>query len=195
MKFNYSLQTLYESYCNYPSDINEHLPTLKKYADECDHITEMGVREGVSFVALLNGKPKKMIGIDINLKEGVKLIQELAESEGLNVEYIYGDTRNINIDPTDFLFIDTWHCYEQLKEELALHHSKVNKYIGFHDTTTYEYKNEKDFPHWDPPLVKKIDNPKGLWPAIEEFLKANKNWKIKERFTNNNGLTILEKIL
>ena len=65
MKFNYSLQTLYESYCNYPSDINEHLPTLKKYADECDHITEMGVREGVSFVALLNGKPKKMVGIDI----------------------------------------------------------------------------------------------------------------------------------
>lgn len=192
MKFNYSLQTLYESYCNYPSDINEHLPTLKKYADKCDHITEMGVREGVSFVALLNGKPKKMVGIDINLKEGVKLIQELAESEGLNVEYIYGDTRSINIDPTDLLFIDTWHVYEQLKLELTFHHRKVNKYIILHDTTTYAYKNEKDFPHWNPPLVKQIQEPIGLWPAVEEFIQENPNWIIKERFTNNNGLTILE---
>jgi hypothetical protein len=35
---------------------------------------------------------------------------------------------------------------------------------------------------------------KGLWPAITEFLKNNNNWKLKERFINNNGLTILEKI-
>ena len=34
----------------------------------------------------------------------------------------------------------------------------------------------------------------GLWPAIAEFLLKNKNWKLKERYTNNNGLTILEKI-
>jgi hypothetical protein len=35
---------------------------------------------------------------------------------------------------------------------------------------------------------------KGLWPAIEDFIANNSNWKIKERFTNNNGLTVLEKI-
>ena len=35
---------------------------------------------------------------------------------------------------------------------------------------------------------------KGLEPAITEFLLNNSNWKIKEKFTNNNGLTILEKI-
>ena len=33
----------------------------------------------------------------------------------------------------------------------------------------------------------------GLWPAILEFLYENPNWKIKQRFHNNNGLTILEK--
>ena len=32
---------------------------------------------------------------------------------------------------------------------------------------------------------------KGLWPAIEEFLQKNTEWYIKERYTNNNGLTIL----
>lgn len=194
MKYNYTLNELYNAYCNYPSDINEHLFTLKKYASQCDHVTEMGVREGTSFTALLNGRPKKTIGIDINLKENVKSIKDLAQSEGLEVEYILGDTRNIEIETTDFLFIDTWHCYEQLKTELELHHSKVNKYIGFHDTTTYAHKNEKDFPHWNPPLIKKIQEPIGLWPAIEEFLQKHTNWVIKERFINNNGLTILEKI-
>jgi hypothetical protein len=34
----------------------------------------------------------------------------------------------------------------------------------------------------------------GLWPAIEEFLNDNPEWSICERFTNNNGLTILQKL-
>jgi len=33
----------------------------------------------------------------------------------------------------------------------------------------------------------------GLWKAIEEFLSTHTEWKLKEKFTNNNGLTILEK--
>jgi len=194
MKFNYTLDSLYEAYCNYKSDINEHLPTLKRYASECSHVTEMGVREGVSLTALLAGRPSKTVGIDINLKDNVHNLKELVESEGLEFDYILGDTRTIEIEPTEFLFIDTWHCYEQLKAELELHHNKVSKYIGFHDTTTYAYKNEKDFPHWNPPLVKQIQEPVGLWPAIEEFIHENSNWVVKERFTNNNGLTILEKV-
>ena len=35
---------------------------------------------------------------------------------------------------------------------------------------------------------------KGLWPAIDEFLISNPEWVLHERFTNNNGLTILKKI-
>lgn len=194
MNFNYTLDSLYEAYCNHKSDINEHLPTLKRYASECSHVTEMGVREGVSLTALLAGRPSKTVGIDINLKDNVHNLKELVESEGLEFEYVLGDTRTIEIEPTEFLFIDTWHCYEQLKAELELHHNKVSKYIGFHDTTTYAYKNEKDFPHWNPPLVKQIQEPVGLWPAIEEFIHENSNWVVKERFTNNNGLTILEKV-
>ena len=35
---------------------------------------------------------------------------------------------------------------------------------------------------------------KGLWPAVDEFLQNNPNWILHERFTNNNGLTILKRI-
>ena len=34
----------------------------------------------------------------------------------------------------------------------------------------------------------------GLGKAIDEFLLENSNWKIKEKYVNNNGLTVLEKI-
>jgi hypothetical protein len=34
----------------------------------------------------------------------------------------------------------------------------------------------------------------GLWPAIEEFLAEHSEWEIQQRFTNNNGLTILARV-
>jgi len=39
-----------------------------------------------------------------------------------------------------------------------------------------------------------VGDGKGLWPAVEEFINEHPEWKIKERFTNNNGLTILERV-
>ena len=167
-----------------PSDINEHLPTLKKYAEECDHITEMGVRWVVSTFAFMMGKPKKLISIDIDPveKHGIQTIDliTLAKTAGVEFEFVLGDTTEIEIEETDFLFIDTLHTYTQLKKELALHPSKVKKYIGFHDTTTFAQVGE----------YKEV----GLWPAIEEFLSSNPEWVIAEKFEKNNGLTILKRI-
>jgi hypothetical protein len=61
-----TLEEIYNEKCaDIHSDIFEHLPTLKRYAKECEHITEMGVRWVVSTYALMMGKPKKLISIDI----------------------------------------------------------------------------------------------------------------------------------
>ena len=49
------LETKYIELCNNPCDINEHLPTLKKYAQECSTVFETGVRGVVSSYALLYG--------------------------------------------------------------------------------------------------------------------------------------------
>jgi hypothetical protein len=64
-----------------------------------------------------------------------------------------------------------------------LHANKVRKYLIFHDTTTFGEFGE----------TFKVPNTVGIWPAIEEFMLENKEWKIEERLTNNNGLTILKK--
>ena len=177
-----NLNQIYERLCNTPSDINEHLPTLMKYASECKHITEMGVRYIVSTYALLMGKPERMISYDINMCHW-EPVRNLVK-ENTDFHFAIGNTLEIEIEPTELLFIDTLHNYIQLKKELELHAGKVSKYIIFHDTTSCENVGES--------YSGKTE--RGIWPAIQEFLQSNPQWKMKERFTNNNGLTIIKKI-
>jgi hypothetical protein len=63
----------------------------------------------------------------------------------------------VEIEPTDMLFIDTFHVYEQLRRELALHAGKARRFIVLHDTTTFGEKGERE-------------GSRGLWPAVAEFL-------------------------
>ena len=176
-----NLNQIYERLYNTPSDINEHLPTLASYASECEHITEMGVRYIVSTYALLMGRPKKMISYDIHMCNW-EPVRDLVK-EDTDFQFLVGNTLEIEIEPTDLLFIDTLHNYTQLKKELELHSEKVNKYIIFHDTTSFENVGESY-----------TGNPeKGIWLAIQEFLQTNSKWVLNERFTNNNGLTIIKK--
>jgi len=167
-------------------DIKEHLPTLIKYANECNHITEFGVRDGCSTVALLSAYPQKMISYDIERTNRVNLIIEAARLNNINFNFILKNVLEIEIEETDLLFIDTIHTYRQLKQELRLHASKVKKYIIMHDTEVFKEEGE---------ISKEKDKSdvRGLKYAIGEFLKNNKEWKIYEVFTNNNGLTIIKR--
>lgn len=173
----------YNRLCEQPSDINEHLPTLMKYASECEHITEMGVRHVVSTFALLMGQPKVMISYDINPANGIEAVIQWANAEGIDFDFQIGDTTELTIEGTDLLFIDTIHNYNQLKRELELHSDKVRKYLIFHDTTSFEWIGES--------YEGKIDE-RGIWPAIEELIEGG-IWEVRERYTNNNGLTILKR--
>jgi hypothetical protein len=179
------------------SDINEHIPTLMKYARECNHITEMGVRWIVSTWAFLATSPDKLISYDIldpsswDRNANIQDVYDTAEKNHLNFQFIQANVLNIKIEITDLLFLDTWHAYKQLKSELALHSNKVRKYIILHDTTTYAEKDERSYEVWGADWQ---GDGKGIWPAIEEFLHVNQTWELLERFTNNNGLTVLKRI-
>jgi hypothetical protein len=202
----------YEQLCQTPSDINEHLPTLFKYAQNCKSITEFGTRNCTSTYAfiygLLNNDNSKYTGVDLIKSKDCEIVEKLCENLNLDFNFIEDSDINIDIDETDILFIDSWHIYGQLIRELEKHHSKVKKYIILHDTTIDEFKSEiiRIPDRWNNPQKKnyqkiikdsgftKYELETGLWPAVIKFLEDNSNWKIKERFINNNGLTILEKI-
>ena len=173
----------YNKLCNTPSDINEHLPTLKKYAENCDIVIEFGVRWIVSTWAFLAARPKQLISYDFQDPNtwGANINEALSASVecNLNFSFILDDTRKIEIKNCDLLFIDTLHEYDQVSAELKLHSSKVNKYIIFHDTVSFRETGE--------------NGGRGIYYAIQEFLDKNKEWHIVEEFKNNNGLLVIGK--
>jgi hypothetical protein len=189
------INLIYESQCNIPSDINEHLPTILKYAKECKHITEMGVRWVSSTWPLLLSNPKKMISYDIVRHPKIEEVIDLSKNYNLDYQFIQSDVLTIEIEETELLFIDTLHTYNQLVCELDIHSDKCSKYIILHDTTSFGEVDEMIYEHASNE-IKNIETKKqGLWNAVLDFLETDKGkfWEIKERFTNNNGLTILER--
>jgi hypothetical protein len=179
------------------SDINEHLNTLKKYTEECDTIVEMGVRRIVSTWAFLAGNPKKLTSLDLHHPDkfggNIQEVYDVVKSTDIDFSFVEYDSLTYNLEPCDLLFIDTWHDYLQLKKELTRHHTKVKKYIIFHDTVSFGFNNESEYDDYNNTRPE-TNLPKGLYPAIEEFLYHHRNWIIWEKKPNNNGLTILKRI-
>jgi hypothetical protein len=192
--------------CATPSDINEHLPILYKYASQCESVIELGVRGCVSSWAFVNGllnnnkEKRKILFNDINPCD----IQELLNiTKGLDIITDYqwvNDLELIINENYDITFIDTWHIYGHLKRELEKFSKVTNKYIIMHDTTVDAFQGETIRCGWDANKqsldtgipVDEINC--GLQLAIDEFLEINKNWILFEKYENNNGLTILKRI-
>lgn len=188
-----TIEQLYNRECNTITDINEHLYVLKTASEQFKHITEFGVRTGASTTAFLAGKPTKLISYDISKHSNVNILEDMAKEENIDFTFQTGDTRKITIEPTEVLFIDTLHTYEQLKIELYLHHDKVSKHIIMHDTNTFGWKDMEDVYKipYDNPNIPITTNTVGLQAAITEFLQDHPQWYKKHELTNNNGLVIL----
>ena len=174
----YDFHQAYLDAINIPSDINEHLPTLDRLAKDCKHITEFGVRFAISTAAWLNNDVE-LISYDITATHSAAQMFDHAYAANRPAKYIIQDVLSLeDIAETDLLFIDTLHNYEQCKNELKFA-TRVKKYIVFHDTVTFGVSGETAT--------------HGVLPAIAEFLLENKDWTVKEHYTNNNGLTVLWK--
>ena len=206
---NYIMDTInskYNALCNKPGDINEHLPTLYRYARECESILETGVRSCISSWALTKGllenekSEKKLFLNDISPCNITSLL-DTTKNLPISIEYKWINNLQLDLPYTvDMTFIDTWHVYGQLKRELAKFSKVTKKYIAMHDTTVDAIKGEtvrmgmnaqkqsieSGFP------LEEINC--GLQKAIDEFLADNADWTIDVRYINNNGLTILRRI-
>lgn len=169
------IEEKYLQLCQTESDINEHLPTIRKYARISENVVELGVRGMVSTWAMLAGYPRWMRSIDIvhpsehggNVSEA----KRMAKEERIDWDFIKASSLEVELPRHDLLFIDTIHSYEQLSQELKIHPHNTVKYIIMHDSTLS-------------PMAR----------AINEFLAGNNDWRVKEHFENNNSLTVLQRV-
>jgi hypothetical protein len=203
-----TIDDVYRRLCTTPSDIYEHLPTLREYASKCAVVAEMGVRTPTSTWALLRGlcdstaaPPKKLFCVDI-AHVNMEQERQIAARAGIHLTFICENSVAVDFDtPVDLLFIDTWHVYGHLKRELAAHHNRVNKYIIMHDTTVDAYEGESIRCHMDIEEQMRVSGYtrdeicSGLWPAVKEFVATHAaEWKIEARYSNCNGLTVLSRL-
>ena len=162
-------------------DINEHMVRLAQLAAECDHVTEFGVRTGMSTYSFLHGlsdNPKAVLrSHDLHDFFNVYAIHNQLD---IDWTFTQGSTLDIPmIEPTELLFIDTLHSYDQVKGELQKHGNQASKYIVFHDTVAFGAVGE--------------DNGRGINEAIHAWMEINPHWKVAEHYENCNGLTILSR--
>ena len=200
--------------CNTASDINEHLPTLFRYAKQCNSALELGVRGCVSSWAisagLLENKNgvKKRIFMNDSRECQIGELVDILEPLGIDVKYEWKNDLEIVFgadEKYDMVFIDTWHVYGQIKRELEKFSAVATKYIIMHDTTVdevdgetlreYGYNYQQAFGRATE-LATETGIPrdvimKGMWFGIQEFLANHPEWFIKDRFFNNNGLMVL----
>lgn len=160
-----------------PSDINEHVPTLNRLAGDCQRVTEMGVRSGVSTAAFLFARPDSITCYDLDQHQNIATFAGAALEAGIDFTFVQGDVLTQRIAETDLLFLDTYHTYDQVRQELILHAGQVRRYLVLHDTTTFAVQGE--------------GGQTGIWAAVQEFLASHPEWRLAEKYENNNGLTVL----
>jgi len=206
-----NLENEYNNLCNSVSDINEHLPIICSYASECNNAIESGVRDCVSSFAiayglLLNKNNTNSFLILNDIKTcDIGRLQNACHLLPITFKGLWMNNLDIDFNNDlenktfDLLFIDTWHVYGQLKRELNKFKSIINKYIIMHDTTSDEIDGETIRCNFNAQEQSELFNipleeiNRGTGPAINEFLLENPQWILKEKLTNNNGLTILYK--
>lgn len=199
-----TIEAKYQERCNTPSDIFEHLPTLYEYGKKVRHITECGVRSVVSSYAFANAlrdiSGARIVLVDPETSPNMPPFLAECASAGIRATFYKESDLECPIEPTELLFIDTWHVYGQLKRELARWSPHVSKYILMHDTTVDGALGESFRTGANIQRVAKQSGfteeevRRGLWPAITEFLAANPEWRLEFRYMNNNGLTVLSRV-
>ena len=166
------------------SDISEHLALLSVLATECAHITEFGVRTGHSTIAFLHGLSIRRSGTlcSYDIEHHQVDLPELPV--GIAWRFNCANTGELcDLEPTDMLFIDTWHTCDHVAAELS-HASIVHRYIVFHDTTTFAGNGQGD------------GGGMGICPAIFDFLASDEGsrWAVRTHCINNNGLLVLKRV-
>lgn len=179
-----TLEEVYSALLTKDTDMRDHLPVLREYASMCDHVTEFGVRHGVSTTALLAANPVTLDLYDVHQSAAADRLMALRGHVRTQVTFHQEDTRTATISQTDLLLIDTVHTAEQVYAELTRHAPKVSTFLAFHDTTTC---GERD--------VGQPGHPLGLRWGIGRYMHEQEGvWEQVYETTACHGLTIYQRV-
>ena len=151
---------------------------LINLAKESDSISELGINQGTSFIFMMLQNPKKIVGVDINLKKWRNggdypaleplALEYMKEHPMEYIMYEGSSHDKASVHNVDMLHIDSLHKPNHLHIELKMHAESVNKYIVFHDTKLGN---------------RETGNQYALWRVVEKFLNDTPQWELLEHYT------------
>jgi predicted O-methyltransferase YrrM len=160
-------------------DISEHLPLLSLLVTEfrLKEIVELGTRTGNSTLTFLTAAKSiggKVLSMDV---QPCEIARERVASAGLTDWWTFWQTDDLQVpdsaipEPVDFLFIDTWHTYNQLTAELKKYTPRLRQgsWIAIHDYVSFP----------------------GMTRAVRDFVAARRNSFSFYPFANQNGLALI----
>lgn len=174
------IEDIYETTLKVERDFNRHMPKLRELADSCAHVTDLSIRQE-SFIALVASKAPTIVSYSNEHNPLTDRCADLRE-----MKRIPALPHNItDIAPTDLLFLNTTHNYDQVYKELTTLSPKVNHYIVLHNTQIYGEMgegstNEKPVP--------------GILVAARQFMREHPEWGVIYHSIEQYGLTVLSRI-
>jgi len=184
-----------------------HSIALRKLAAECSSAIEIGTYEMASTFPILVGLSesaaphRSFLAIDVHIHSPQRLQQAQAWAEKENIAFRFLQTNDLDIpqlEPTEFLHIDSFHAYRHLSYELETFSPSVNRYILMHDTSPPWGMRDEDVIGSQPDFTRYPEwisrKKRGLWPAVQDFLSRHSEWAIHERCKTAAGYTILKRV-
>ncbi len=120
-------------------DIIKHLPVLRKFASNVTSITELGVRNGIASWALAAGIAQRLssgqafetyTAIDITRASSIDCMESVfRRCSSMDYAFLEGDDLLLKPFRADLTFIDTWHTYAQLAQELKRWGPLTNRFL------------------------------------------------------------------
>jgi hypothetical protein len=151
-------------------------------------------------------KKRVMYAVDLKKGENEPGFRTACEDLGISYAFFQENSRSVSLpEPCDTLLIDTWHCYGQLLAELRANARNVRHFIFMHDTAlngdgitseSWRYRHAWNIPAQAAQngfTIEEVET--GLKPAIKKFLEEQNEWVEHRVLENNNGLTVLRRIV
>ena len=161
----------------------KYYSSIRKYAEDCESISELGVRKAEEAVAMMAKGVDKVTLYDLMYAGHINPIMEDLEEEGINFMCLPRNPIRDELDKADLFIISSIHTYNNVKMDLSEVKDKANKYIIVTGTEEFGYKNE----------AQQAGKKEGVVPAVEEFLQNNPKWEKIDQVPYGKGFIVMSK--
>lgn len=175
-----TIDALFDEVKVIPRDLNEHMDVLRALTDQAGGVVVELTGRRESTLAFLAGRPQKVVAysteVDNHCYKAAHLVSDTTQFVPLNYQM---GALVLDLPDNDLCFIDTYHRYDQITQELNTYSPHCRRFIVLHDTEIYGQRGD--------------DNGLGLIQAIGEFTEAHPEWAVIDHTKQQFGLTVLSR--